>query len=94
MTQFPQVKAVQFLIEGQQVKTIATGAVDLTEPVHPLAPNQITPDMYSAYKEKISLPPAGSCTWSQLVQWEGSFALPPGQYQDLAWGILRTARWK
>ena len=88
LTQFPQVKAVQFLIEGQQVKTIATGAVDLTEPVHPLAPNQITPDMYSAYKEKISLPPAGSCTWSQLVQWEGSFALPPGQYQDLAWGDL------
>lgn len=88
LTQFPQVKAVQFLIEGQQVKTIATGAVDLTEPVRPLAPHQITPDMYKAYQEKVALNSAGTLSWFQLVKGGASLALPPGEYRDLAWGDL------
>lgn len=86
LTQFPQVKAVQFLLEGQQVRTIATGAVDLTEPVQPL--HQITPAIYEKFSAGTKLPVVGTFSWSQLVQEEGTIALPAGEPAALVWGDL------
>jgi hypothetical protein len=86
LTQFPQVKAVQFLLEGQQVRTIATGAVDLTEPVQPL--DRITPDIYEKFAARGKLPVVDTFTWPQAVQEEGTLALPAGEPDALAWGDL------
>lgn len=86
LTQFPQVKAVQFLLEGQQVRTIATGAVDLTEPVHPLA--RLGPDIYERFADRTRLPAVGTLNWSRLVREEGTLALPPGEPDALVWGDL------
>ncbi|MGI6575023.1 MAG: GerMN domain-containing protein [bacterium] len=86
LTQFPAIEQVQFLIEGRQIKTIATGAIDLREPVRPLKGS--TDDIYESLGAKINTPAQEVFTWEQIVKEEAVFGLPLGKPDDLAWGDL------
>lgn len=86
----PQVEQVQFLVEGAQVETIATGAVPLTEPLRPLP--DISSSLYRQLEEEVAAwqqPEAEAIlAWDHLVEEEGSRVLGYEPVRDACWADL------
>ncbi|HHV71791.1 MAG TPA: hypothetical protein GXX38_04165 [Clostridia bacterium] len=71
LTQFPQVKQVQILVEGQKIKSISAGYIDLTQPLS--RNTEITDDLISSRYLQLTRekPEAKLFDWDKFLNQEG-----------------------